>query len=448
MVAYGDEETNSNEQQRQEPSTTEDEQTPPEEETPPSNKETEETTTKATTPPPTPPKQQQQDPFVDDEFDPKSTDWGSYYDPRNVFCGKFDCYKILGFDYESFVGKTPPDSKVITKHYRRLSREWHPDKSKHKQAKNRFVKINRAYQVLTNEETRKEYDYMRYDQEAYYHKYGTSILFSYAPKSDVTFVLLLIIILANVFSWYSQKHRWQLVADRLIKAALEDWSTAQGGTPESKQLREQALEVFAKREAAAEGRGEENESSSTKAAAANGETTTLTTSSSSSALATSPVKSPGGGMGKKQKNASKKVPGKEKKRLEQEALGPIIKELVNEMHDFGSGFHKPTWHDLAIVSWVRFPYTFSTGIAWYSMYYIRRFQNKELNDEERVVLTQRAVGPVLWETKSEEERKEMIARRLWRTDNLVEWQDEQEMKNLSNAEQKYYNRMKRKGKID
>jgi DnaJ family protein C protein 25 len=72
-------------------------------------------------------------------FDAKDhTDWGSYYDPQNVFCGKFDCYKILGFDYESF-GSNRPDTKVITKRYRNLSREWHPDKSKHKDAKNRFV---------------------------------------------------------------------------------------------------------------------------------------------------------------------------------------------------------------------------------------------------------------------------------------------------------------------
>jgi DnaJ domain len=66
------------------------------------------------------------------------TDWGSYYDPQNVFCGKYDCYKILGFDYEEF-GKEKPDTKVITKRYRSLSREWHPDKSKHKDAKERFV---------------------------------------------------------------------------------------------------------------------------------------------------------------------------------------------------------------------------------------------------------------------------------------------------------------------
>ena len=98
-----------------------------------------------------------------DKFDVHNEDWGTYYDPKGIFCGDFDCYKILGFDYESF-GKVKPTTKEITKRYRRLSRFWHPDKSKHKDAKNRFVKIARAYEVLTHFEQRKEYDALRYDQ--------------------------------------------------------------------------------------------------------------------------------------------------------------------------------------------------------------------------------------------------------------------------------------------
>jgi DnaJ domain len=74
-----------------------------------------------------------------DTFNAKDhMDWGTYYDPKNIFCGQFDCYKILGFDYENY-GKEKPSTKVITKRYRALSREWHPDKSKHKDAKERFT---------------------------------------------------------------------------------------------------------------------------------------------------------------------------------------------------------------------------------------------------------------------------------------------------------------------
>ena len=73
-----------------------------------------------------------------DTFDVKSHfEWGTYYDPKSVFCGKYDCYGILGFDYESFASEKPTH-KMITKRYRALSRHWHPDKSKHPDAKERF----------------------------------------------------------------------------------------------------------------------------------------------------------------------------------------------------------------------------------------------------------------------------------------------------------------------
>ena len=65
-------------------------------------------------------------------------DWGSFYDPNNVFCGKYDCYKILGFDHETW-GANPPSLKDITKSYRGLSRRWHPDKNKAKGAREKFV---------------------------------------------------------------------------------------------------------------------------------------------------------------------------------------------------------------------------------------------------------------------------------------------------------------------
>jgi hypothetical protein len=84
-----------------------------------------------------------------DDFDVKSHfDWGTYYDPKSIFCGpKYDCYGILGFDYESF-NNEKPTQKQITKRYRAISRHWHPDKSKHKDAKERFVV--RIYNIIHN----------------------------------------------------------------------------------------------------------------------------------------------------------------------------------------------------------------------------------------------------------------------------------------------------------
>ena len=244
---------------------------------------------------------------------------------------------------------------------------------------------------------------MRYNQEAYYQKYGTSVLWSYAPKSDVTSIVIFLLILVNAFSWFAQKNKWQNVADRLVKAAAEDWSASQGGSPESKELREHALSILAERESAKS--GEET----------NGVEKTATSA---------------------KKAKTKKVSGKEKKKLETEALLPVLRELVDEMDNFGGGFHKPTWKDLVIVNLAKLPFKIVVGVIWEINYYARKLQGKELNDEEKEVLTERAVGPVVWDIASEEKRETMIKRELWIKDNLIEWLEEEEIKNLSSSEQK------------
>jgi len=77
---------------------------------------------------------------------------------------------------------------------------------------------------------------------------------------------------------------------------------------------------------------------------------------------------------------------------------------------------------------------------------MRRFQKKDLTDEEKDVLTERAVGPVAWDIASPETRQEMLKRELWVQDNLVEWKEEEEIKNLSKWEQKEFKKMKKEEK--
>lgn len=54
------------------------------------------------------------------------------------FCGRYsnklNCYEILGF-----TKKDSPSTADITKNYRRLSRQWHPDKNKERISLERFV---------------------------------------------------------------------------------------------------------------------------------------------------------------------------------------------------------------------------------------------------------------------------------------------------------------------
>lgn len=63
-----------------------------------------------------------------------------------------DYYKILG------VIKTASTDE-IKKAYRKLAREYHPDKTGGDEKKNRvFLDVNEAYEVLGNEDKRKNYD--------------------------------------------------------------------------------------------------------------------------------------------------------------------------------------------------------------------------------------------------------------------------------------------------
>ncbi|OKH23966.1 molecular chaperone DnaJ [Chroogloeocystis siderophila] len=62
-----------------------------------------------------------------------------------------DYYEILGVSRDA-------DKEEIKRAYRRLARKYHPDVNKEAGAEERFKEINRAYEVLSEPETRARYD--------------------------------------------------------------------------------------------------------------------------------------------------------------------------------------------------------------------------------------------------------------------------------------------------
>ncbi|MDG1851515.1 MAG: DnaJ domain-containing protein, partial [Gammaproteobacteria bacterium] len=62
-----------------------------------------------------------------------------------------DYYKILGV-------KPEDDKKAIKTAYRRLARKYHPDVSKEHDAEAQFKLVAEAYEVLSSDEKRAEYD--------------------------------------------------------------------------------------------------------------------------------------------------------------------------------------------------------------------------------------------------------------------------------------------------
>ncbi len=65
-----------------------------------------------------------------------------------------DFYKILGVSKDA-------SEQEITKAYRKLARQYHPDLNKTKEAEEKFKDISEAYDVLSNKETRQKYDAIR-----------------------------------------------------------------------------------------------------------------------------------------------------------------------------------------------------------------------------------------------------------------------------------------------
>ena len=72
-----------------------------------------------------------------------------------------DYYKILKIDKSA-------DQKAIKKAFRKLAAKFHPDKNPgNKRAEDKFKEINEAYEILGNEEKRKQYDQLGANYEAF-----------------------------------------------------------------------------------------------------------------------------------------------------------------------------------------------------------------------------------------------------------------------------------------
>ncbi|XP_067640538.1 dnaJ homolog subfamily C member 25 homolog [Eurosta solidaginis] len=124
---------------------------------------------------------------------------------KNIYCGQEDCYDVLGVTRQS-------TKSEIGKSYRSLARKFHPDMHREASAKAeaevKFKSIATAYEILRDDESRRDYDYMLDHPEEYYAHYYRYYRRRVAPKVDVRIVIVVTLTIVSIIQYYSGLQRY------------------------------------------------------------------------------------------------------------------------------------------------------------------------------------------------------------------------------------------------
>lgn len=124
---------------------------------------------------------------------------------EGLYCGKNNCYDVLGITREA-------SKNEIAKSYRKLAKLYHPDLHREKEAKEeaaeKFKIIATAYEILKDDESRTDYDYMLDNPDEYYAHYYRYYRRRVAPKVDVRIVLFVTISIISIIQYYSSWQRY------------------------------------------------------------------------------------------------------------------------------------------------------------------------------------------------------------------------------------------------
>lgn len=130
-----------------------------------------------------------------------------------LYCGKENCYDVLGITRDT-------SKSEMARAYRQLARKYHPDMHKTQEAKakaaERFTLIATAYEILKDDESRKDYDDMLDNPEAIYRHYYRYYRKRMTPKVDIRIVLAVTITVISAVQYYGAWHRYRAAIDHLI----------------------------------------------------------------------------------------------------------------------------------------------------------------------------------------------------------------------------------------
>ncbi|XP_072162970.1 dnaJ homolog subfamily C member 25-like [Diadema setosum] len=126
-----------------------------------------------------------------------------------LYCGKKSCYDVLGITRDASKGD-------VAKAYRQLARKYHPDKYKAADAEEKFQAIATAYEILRDEEQRKDYDFMLDNPDEVYRHYYRYYRRRVAPKVDVRIVIAVSITVISVIQYLSWWSRYNSAIQYLV----------------------------------------------------------------------------------------------------------------------------------------------------------------------------------------------------------------------------------------
>ncbi|XP_043215946.1 dnaJ homolog subfamily C member 25 homolog [Amphibalanus amphitrite] len=130
-----------------------------------------------------------------------------------LYCGMNNCYDVLG------VTRDTPKREIASK-YRQLARKTHPDLFKtdeeKEKAAEKFREIATAYEILKDDESRTDYDYMLDNPDEFYSHYYRYYRRRMAPRVDIRIVLAVTISIISGIQYFTSWTRYDSAIRYLV----------------------------------------------------------------------------------------------------------------------------------------------------------------------------------------------------------------------------------------
>lgn len=299
---------------------------------------------------------------------------------EGLYCGSESCYDVLGVTRDI-------EKKNLGRVYRKLARKYHPDHSKEEDAEKKFRAIATAYEILRDDESRKDYDYMLDNpEEAYYHYYRFYKR-RLTPKVDVRYVLAITITVISILQYLHKAHRYE----EAIKYAMQN-----------PKFRNQAMQIIYQ-----EGLLEHNKKTS--------------------------------------KNKKSK---EDRKKEEERVLREVVEDSIDIRGGYSKPtYHNILWVQLLCLPYYLVIYV-RWILRWFYKFYLLR---EELGDEEKEYLTYKNLGlsHQYWVALSDYDRADLMSKQLWIPENFIIYRQEKEeearVKLAESGRHKMWRRYMKKG---